>query len=147
MLVDFAKQELRLLRGDNAEACEMQDAMEAHIIKMVETFADEGHSGFSASYATSILQRLLRFEPLGPLTGERDEWTTLDYDADMAAQNKRCSHVFKRADGTAYDSEALIFRDPDGSCFTNRESRRDITFPYTPTREYVDRPAEDETAQ
>lgn len=64
-----------------------------------------------------------------------------DYgDADMQAQNKRCGHVFRRCDGTAYDSEAVIFREPNGCCFTGRYSRREITFPYTPKRVYADVP-------
>lgn len=136
----FAKEELRRLRGDEPD--EMQDLMDAHIIRMVETFADEGHSGFSASYAVSILEKVLRFEPLTPLTGDADEWSSLDYEPDMAAQNKRCSRVFKRADGTAYDIEAVIFREPDGVCFTSSDSRKDVVFPYVPTREYVDVPAD-----
>ncbi len=36
-----------------------------------------------------------------PLTGADDEWTALDYGPDMAAQNKRCPHVFGARDGTA----------------------------------------------
>lgn len=111
--------------------------MDAHIVGMVQLFDDEGHSGFSASYAVGILEKILRFEPVTPLTGEDDEWTALDYEDDMVAQNKRCSHVFKRSDGTAYDIEAVIFEDKDGSRFTSKDSRRDITFPYRPTREYM----------
>lgn len=138
-MVDFAKEELRRLRGDDPD--EMQDMMDAHILRMVQAFADEGHSGFSASYAVSILEKVLRFEPITPLTGDEDEWCALDYEPDMAAQNKRCSHVFRRSDGTAYDIEAVIFRDSDGACFTSGDSRRDISFPYRPAREYVDVPA------
>jgi len=68
----------------------------------------------------------------------RAKWAELDYgDPNMAAQNKRCLHVFRRADGTAYDIEAVIFREPSGACFTGRGSSRDITFPYVPKREYV----------
>jgi hypothetical protein len=33
-----------------------------HLIKMVELFADEGHSGFSAGYAINALTKLLQFE-------------------------------------------------------------------------------------
>ena len=35
-----------------------------------------------------------------------------------------------------------VFRDPDGFCFTNRDSRTPVTFPYTPATVYVDVPAE-----
>lgn len=38
---------------------------------------------------------------------------------------------------TTYDTEGRVFCDPDGICYTNRDSRVDITFPYTPKTEYV----------
>lgn len=135
-LIKHAEHELKLLRGD--EPCEMQDAIDCNILDMVRIFSEEGHSGFSASYTVNLLEKLLRFEPITPLTGEDNEWCDLDYGPEMAAQNKRCSHVFKRADGTAYDSEGRIFRYPDGSCVTRHGSIVDIVFPYTPKREYAD---------
>ncbi len=141
-MTSFAENELRIIGMLGGSGEDMNEKMSQHILKMIGVFAEEGHSGFSASYAVGCLEKLLRFEPLSPLTGEESEWTDLsEYgETDMTAQNKRCGRVFKRADSTAYDSEAVVFRDPDGACFTSRESRRDITFPYTPKREYVDRP-------
>lgn len=134
-LVEFARSELARI-GDGTD--EMQSVMNEHIIRMVQTFSDEGHSGFSASYAVAILEKLLRYEPLTPLTGEDDEWCEV---STGVHQNRRCSHVFKE-NGQAYDIDAVIFREPEGVCFTSRDSRRDITFPYTPKREYVDVPAD-----
>lgn len=125
----------------NADDDTMQAILNRHVLNMGRLFALEGHSGFSANVTINMLERLLRFEPLGPLTGEDSEWIELDYGPDMAAQNKRCSHVFKRADGTAYDIDGRIFREPDGTCFTNGSSRVEVTFPYHPTHEYVDVPA------
>lgn len=132
-LVKHAKRELSLI-GDGT--CEMQKAMNEHLIKMVKLFADEGHSGFSASYAISLLEKLLRFEPLTPLTGEDDEWV----DVEHCFQNKRCSHVFKDYNGRTYDIDGKIFCEPDGDCYTNSDSVVDITFPYLPKKEYIDVP-------
>lgn len=136
-LVLHAREELRRI---GHEDCEMQQLINAHIIRMVELFSEEGHTGSTAPYTIAILTKLLNFEPITPLTGADDEWVIHNHGAEMYAQNKRCGNVFKRADGTAYDSEGKIFRNPDGSCFTSRDSRVDITFPYTPKREYVDVP-------
>ena len=136
VMISFAKEELRRLRSSD-EPDEMQDMIDKHVLAMVQLFSDEGHSGSSASYSVAILEKVLRFEPVTPLTGDDEEWTILEYDDDMRAQNKRCSHVFRRADGTAYDIEARIFQHEDGTCYTSRDSRKDITFPYRPTREYV----------
>lgn len=113
---------------------EMNDAMCDHILKMVDVFAEEGHSGFSAAYAISILQKLLRWEPLSPLTGEDDEWN----EENGSFQNKRCSRVFKNGkDGQAYDIRGKVFVEPDGVSYTSRNSWVDIDFPYVPKTEYV----------
>lgn len=101
-------------------------------------FSEQGHSGFSASYAINILEKLLRFEPITPLTGNDDEWTELDYDKDTKYQNKRYSRVFKDADGKAYDSEGKIFSDNGGkSWYQSKDSRVYIDFPYVPKTEKV----------
>ena len=136
-MLEYARDELARI-GDADD--DMQKEMNAHILRIVEVFADEGHSGFSASYAIGALEKLLRFEPLTPLTGEDDEWVEV---ADNQWQNKRCGRVFKDSrEGPAYDIDAVIFREPDGACFTSRDSHREVTFPYRPTTEYVDVPAD-----
>lgn len=104
------------------------------VMKMIEQFDDEGHSGASAGMAISIFSRLARFEPLSPLTGADDEWNEVGSDT---WQNRRCPHVFKGKDGIAYDSTAVVFEDPDGCRYTSRDSRRTIEFPYTPKTEIV----------
>ena len=118
---------------------EINDVMCEHILKMVNVFAEEGHSGFSANYAISILQKLLRFEPLSPLTGEDDEWNDVsEYSGYKLYQNKRLSRVFKEGkDGQAYDIRGKVFVEPDGCSYTSRDSRVYIEFPYVPKTEYV----------
>lgn len=114
--------------------------MARDLIDLARVFSTQGHSGFSASWCIASLTPLLSFKPLGPLTGDESEWVVHNYDGETYAQNNRCGHVFKRADGTAYDSEAVIFREPNGAGFTSFYSRRDITFPYSPRRVYADVP-------
>ena len=105
------------------------------ILELLEVFAEQGHSGSSAPYCANAFKKLALFEPLGPLTGADDEWVEV---APGVFQNNRCSHVFKEG-GLAYDIDGRIFRDPDGSCYTSIDSRVNVTFPYTPKSEYVDR--------
>ena len=138
-LVAHAIRETAYLRDGEAGPNEW---MAKHLVDMVRAFSAEGHSEMSAGWAIASLTPLLSFKPLGPLQGTDDEWCSLNYGDDMKAQNKRCSHVFKRGDGTAYDGEAVIFREPNGACFTSRHSRQEITFPYTPRRVYADVPFE-----
>ena len=139
-LESFAKDELTragLFAKDSDYGGMLGDA----VMKMVKVFADEGHSGFSANMAINIFERVARFEPLTPLTGGDDEWGE-PFNGAGVRQNKRCSHVFKDVDGRTYDSQGRVFREPDGSCYTSKDSFVDITFPYTPKIEYVDRPGE-----
>jgi hypothetical protein len=102
--------------------------------QLIEVFDEQGHSGASASLVISLLEKLLRFEPLGPLTGADDEWVEV---TDGMWQNRRCHHVFKGADGRAYDIDGRVFVEPDGTAFTSNESRVFVEFPYTPHTEYV----------
>ena len=104
------------------------------VMKMVKLFADEGHSGFSASMAINLFERVARFEPLSPLTGDDSEWMEIGSDL---FQNVRCSHVFKEK-GRAYDIQGKVFREKEGGCYTSGDSRVYIKFPYTPKIEYVD---------
>lgn len=136
-LVDHARFELRkqlALPDEDPDRWMAED-----VIELIEAFARQGHSGFSAPYCIEMFRTLASWKPLGPLTGEDDEWTEV---ADGVFQNRRCSHVFKEG-GQAYDSQGRIFEEPDGSRWQNGESRVAITFPYTPTTEIVMRPSEE----
>lgn len=129
-----AERELALI-GMGEDADGMNLAMRTHLLHMLGEFSDEGHSGFSASYASKMLEKLFMFEPLSPLTGEDSEWNEV---GNNLFQNNRCGNVFKQGkDGQAYDSEGRIFRTPSGSCYTSSNSRVPVTFPYIPKREYV----------
>lgn len=133
-LKNYARSELERAKMFSKDGDFYGGMMGNAVMKLIDVFADEGHSGMSASVAVQLFERLARFEPITPLTGADDEWIEV---GDGLFQNTRCSHVFKE-DGAAYDSEGRIFREPSGSCYTSRDSRVPITFPYTPKREYVD---------
>jgi hypothetical protein len=128
---------------------EMQEALCNHVLKLLEVFDGEGHSGSSAPYAINLFEKLAMFKPIAPLTGEDWEWVNVAEQNDGPLwQNKRCGHVFKDNEG-AYDINGIVFYDwyvnENGdrhkSYFTGKDSRVPVTFPYTPTteyREYVD---------
>lgn len=134
-LIDFSKRELdRLLVGcDDEESLKVQKMMNEDILKVIQTFSEAGHTGFTANYALSILDRLLRFKPISPLTGEDDEWENVSsyQEGKTLYQNKRCPSVFKD-DNHAYFVEAKIFSDDGGETwYTSKESSVDIEFPFT----------------
>ncbi len=132
-LTDFARSELERAGLFDKES-DYGGMLGTAVLRLVEVFADEGHSGMSAGMAISLFERLARFEPITPLTGNDDEWNEVD---EGVYQNRRCPHVFKEG-GAAYNAEGVIFRDPDGCCYTSGESRVAVTFPYVPKTEYRD---------
>jgi hypothetical protein len=92
----------------------------------------------SAGIVRSLFDSLSSFRPLGPLTGEDSEWIEVaEQDGKPLYQNRRCHRVFK-CGGQAYDIDGIVWRDPDGVTYTNRESRVPVAFPYSPTTEYRD---------
>lgn len=112
--------------------------IQQNVIELIRTFSKQGHSGMSAPYCINVFEKLAKFEPLAPLTGEDWEWHEV---GDGVFQNIRCSNVFKDSDlfdGQAYDINGKVFREPSGACYTGAGSCVPITFPYTPTTEYVD---------
>lgn len=132
-LVRYARNELELA-GFFAEDSLYEGMLGEAVLKMVQLFAEEGHSGASAALAVQAFQQVAMFKPLSPLTGEDDEWADI---GDDTFQNVRCSSVFKTPD-RAYDIDGKVFRQPDGVCYRNRNSIVDITFPYMPETVYVD---------
>lgn len=136
-LIDHARRELEIagLFGTDSD---YGGLLGPAVLKMVEAFDDEGHSGNSARLALDIFKKVASFEPLTPLTGAESEWNEF---APGMWQNNRCSHVFKDADGVPYDIRGRIFEDPDGCRYTSGESRVPIIFPYTPKIEIVKRTA------
>lgn len=127
---------------------EMQGWICDHVLKLLEVFADEGHSGSSAPYAINVFSKLAKFEPIAPLTGEDWEWNEVSDGADgVMYQNSRMGAVFKHGkDGKAYWLDGKVFwewfKDNDSEVFkshyTSRDSKVYIEFPWVkPESEYV----------
>jgi len=148
-MLDFAKLELDRIgmtsedrTGDDITFC-----LRDHILRMVEEFSDENHSGSSAGYSLSILKKLLAFQPLTPLTGEDDEWMDVyeENDGTTVYQNKRKSSVFKTHRG-AYDIDGKLFWEWHTNETTGEKTKiyfsgygcaMPVEFPYTPPDEPI----------
>lgn len=150
-IIKHAKTEFRAAGWMNEEGVfedKFQGAICAHVLKLLEILSAENHSGTTAPYAIGMFEKLARLEPITPLTGEDWEWVEV---AEGLFQNIRCSHLFKNASDGPYDIEGRVFwewaNSEDGSkfksYFTSKDSRVPVSFPYTPTKEYVFRPTED----
>ena len=138
----YAKEEFRAAGWVDANGKfkdEMQEMICEHVLKLLNEFHGEGHSGSSAPYAIGLFSRLAKFEPIAPLTGEDWEWSDVsDFSGTTTYQNRRCSSIFKDGDGTAYDIDGKVFwewyKDENGepfkSYYTCRDSKVPVTFPY-----------------
>lgn len=114
MLLEYAKSELE--RVD----LEYDGMVKEAVLEIVGAFAAQGHSGGSAAITLGVAERLLRFQPLTPLTGDDSEWMEVDTGL---WQSKRCPSVFKDNE-RAWDIDLPRNEDQDG--WTT------ITFPYEP---------------
>lgn len=65
-LVEHARRELKLF-GEDKDTTDK-------VVSVVQAFADTGQSGGSAPFFLAYLEKLLRFEPLTPLTNDPTEW-------------------------------------------------------------------------
>lgn len=90
-LVEHARQELSLLGND--------DDFNECIINAIKAFASYGHSGGSASVAIPILNDLLQFKNLTPLTNNSSEWNKV---GDESWQSSRNSEAFSKDGGKTY---------------------------------------------
>jgi len=137
-LLKHAERELSLIGYDGKD--EYNNMAKAAIMELLSTFANQGHSGFSANYVTDVFNKLARFETLSPLTGEENEWndvTEMSGDRKTLFQNNRNSAVFKDDTGCYYINACLWIED-NGNTYANKKSRGYIkSFPFTPKTFYV----------
>jgi hypothetical protein len=77
------------------------------VMKLIETFAEQGHSNNSAAITLALFDKLARFEPIGPITSDADEWVEV---TEGMWQNKRRGTSFSRDGGATWydiDDESL----------------------------------------
>jgi hypothetical protein len=104
-LVHYARDELKragMFDHDADYSGEIGDA----VMELVRVFASQEHSGGSQAATLALLEKLLRFQPLTPLTSDPDEWMDVS-DASGGNpmwQSRRKPSVFSKDGGqTWYD--------------------------------------------
>jgi len=90
-LVEHAKRELALVRED-------PEIIEA-TLRIVDEFSKIGHSGASAHFHAAMIDDLLRFKNLSPLTSDPSEWVEVGHGL---WQNARNSEAFSTDGGVTY---------------------------------------------
>lgn len=106
--------------------------------ELLLVFQKQGHSGYSAQATASIFYKLIKGEPLSPLTEAEDEWMEV---SEGIFQSRRISHVFidKNKDKRPYTIDGKVFSDDEGKTyFTNHNSKVYFDLPgYPPKTQYV----------
>ena len=112
-MLDWAKEELAIA-GYGGDEDGPNKWLADGVIRLLEVFCEEDHSGSSAPYAVKVFERLANWKPLSPLTGEDSEWMEVGTNL---WQNRRASNVFKDETG-AYWSDGIVFWE----WFTSKET-------------------------
>jgi hypothetical protein len=78
------------------------------VMELVEAFAKQGHSGFSAGYTLDVFEKVARFKTLTAVTSDPEEWTNVSeyYGPESPAvwQSKRDPSLFSNDGGKTYYS-------------------------------------------
>lgn len=151
-LVEHAEKELRIALGNPEDLEGWDQVLRTCTLQLVQTFADQPHSGMSLEMTALAFWKLARRLPLTPLTGEENEWEPVDPDhysphlsysrGDRWYINKRCGRVFKEK---LSSGENILKRyyDVEGMVTTYEGSedvsinRTEITFPYDPSVQQI----------
>jgi len=108
-LVEHARRELVRI-GETPETI-------SDVLDIVQSFADMRHS--SATYTIGVLEKLLAFKPLSPLTDDPTEWSLISSEisgsSDGLWQNVRNPEAFSLNGGETY--YVLSERDIDPTAF------------------------------
>ncbi len=92
------------------------DGMIGEAVKeLLEVFAKQGHSGYSASIVSTIFKKLVDGETLTPLSSDPSEWAKVDK---TTWQNKRKFACFSYDGGKTWYNHndcVWIFREENGS--------------------------------
>ena len=94
-LVEHARTELALI-GEETQTVE-------GYLKVIQAFADMGHSGGSAMVAIPVINELLQFHNLSALTNDPDEWINVSEQSGHEMwQSRRRSEAFSDDGGKTY---------------------------------------------
>lgn len=128
-LTDHARKELELAGMfdkdvDGSEAAGSWNRLCAEaVMELMEVFAEQGHSGFSASMTQDLFSRLAKYEKLTELTDNPDEWRDVSefQSGKPGWQSTRSPSCFSENGGKTYwdiDEDWNKHEDEDGTVWS-----------------------------
>lgn len=94
-LVAHALRELDIIGETSLE----DPSMRRCVLEIIRTFSEQGHSGSSAAWLSAVLDKVLRFQPLSPITDDPADWIEV---ADNLWQCRRDCECFSHDGGKTY---------------------------------------------
>lgn len=146
-LKEHALKEFELIKF--GEGDEEDSHLKQNVLELIETLANQGHSGYSVGRCVELFRKLANFELLSPLLCTNDEWNDVSDYGDskenseyIRFQNNRNSSVFKNNNNPIpYYLDAIVWQDPDRCNFTGTvegiTSRQYIKIPFVAKTFYV----------
>lgn len=140
-LVEYARSEFGVAAQHRDKTQVTEDMMpwieriESSVIKMLAVLDELSTEDRSRWLAMSLFGRLSTNQVITPLTGDDSEW--VESGMENLKRNRRCPHVFMRADGTAFDAKAVVRLSGDGSMRPESVEPREVQFPYMPKQEIL----------
>jgi hypothetical protein len=122
--------------------------------ELLRLFAIQEHSGFSASLCNQIFHTLIEGNPLTPLTTDESEWTDgIEIGGPNNGFEKGEFLLSNRSSGVTSSTKLLsenkavfdgiIWKDPEGFTYTNKDSIVEFTLPgFPPKPIFRDAPAD-----
>lgn len=136
-LLSHARRELPAAADDDE-----QHAINRHLLALVACFTLEfatADNAFVRSYTEAKLHELLRFRPLTPLTGAREEWSAVNERHGHCVNLRMPSVLLEPETGRAFWLDGYVFYEPPRApgaghhMYTSVHSHRPIeSFPWSP---------------
>lgn len=114
--IDWAKKEVELAKAAKPDDDYGNLCIDA-AYKLLEVFAEQGHSGVSAPYTVMYFKRLTEHKPLTPIT-EEDSFSE-------SGQCERCSSLFKNFHPITGE---IYYNDVDRACGVDINAELRFTF-------------------
>jgi len=98
-LTDFARNELQIA-GLFDKDSDYDGMLGEATIELINTFAKQGHSGFSAGLVRELFTKLSNYKPLTEISNNPDEW--MNVDGKNTWQSRRNPTLFSNDEGKTY---------------------------------------------
>lgn len=117
-MTDWARNELQMA-GLFDKDSDYEGMLGEAVIDLIEKFAEQGHSGFSAEITSAIFDKLIHWKPLTELTNDPCEWTDLTEQGCPEGHKKL--YQSRRSPDCFSEDGGLTYYSIDDPCFEGTE--------------------------